>query len=60
MADNFLARPAIVNGQLAVVGYIGKTPYVVQAFDIAEGRIRRVYASLNPEKLKGIPPLADE
>ncbi len=60
MPDNFVARPAIVNGLLAVVGYIGQTPYVVQAFDIAEGRIRRVYAILNPEKLKGIPPLADE
>jgi RNA polymerase sigma-70 factor (ECF subfamily) len=51
-------QPALVNGQPAIVGYVNQQPYVVLAIDIVDGRIRSVYNILNPDKLKGIPPLS--
>jgi len=45
-----------VNGQSAVIGYVDGQPYNVILLDVAEGRIRRIYSILNPEKLKRITP----
>lgn len=40
-----------VNGQPGLVGQSGGATVVVMAFDIAGGRIKRIWAQLNPEKL---------
>jgi RNA polymerase sigma-70 factor (ECF subfamily) len=47
---------SIVNGQPALVTHVGGEPYSVLAFDIAEGRIRRIFSILNPQKLTRIAP----
>ncbi|MGW1742346.1 RNA polymerase sigma factor SigJ [Nocardia sp. NPDC001965] len=41
-----------VNGQPGLVGQIGDTVVSVYAFDIADGRITRIWAIRNPEKLR--------
>ncbi|MGY4100349.1 RNA polymerase sigma factor SigJ [Nocardia sp. R16R-3T] len=42
----------IVNGQPGLVARLGDTIVSVYAFDIAEGRITRIWAIRNPEKLR--------
>ncbi len=46
----------LINSQPAIVTYVNGAPYSVLAFEIAEGRIRRLFNVLNPDKLRGIPP----
>ena len=51
---------ATVNGQRSLVLYHADgQPYDVLWFDLAEGRIQGLYSILNPDKLRGIPPLHD-
>ncbi len=55
---DYAVQPAEVNGQPALIGYYKGQPYNVLTLDIAEGHIVGVYNVLNPDKLRGIPPLA--
>ncbi|NUS94136.1 MAG: RNA polymerase sigma factor SigJ [Nocardia sp.] len=41
-----------VNGQPGLIGRLGDTVVSVYAFDIADGRITRIWAIRNPEKLR--------
>ncbi|ABG05293.1 RNA polymerase, sigma-24 subunit, ECF subfamily [Rubrobacter xylanophilus DSM 9941] len=51
-------RYARVNGQPGIVSYYADgTAQGAAAFDISGGRIRAVRYVINPEKLRGIPPL---
>ncbi|MEU0272397.1 RNA polymerase sigma factor SigJ [Streptomyces sp. NPDC006307] len=45
-------RECAVNGQPGLVAHLDGTVVSVYAFDIANGRIRRIWAVLNPEKLR--------
>lgn len=45
---------SLINGQPAIVTYVGGAAYSVIAFEIAEGRIQRIFNVLNPDKLKRI------
>ncbi|MGQ0600760.1 MAG: RNA polymerase sigma-70 factor [Anaerolineales bacterium] len=47
-----------LNGQRSLVLYHPNgQPYDVMWFDLADGRIHGLYSILNPDKLRGIPPL---
>ncbi|MGV9678447.1 hypothetical protein ACWDSJ_24475 [Nocardia sp. NPDC003482] len=41
-----------VNGQPGLVAHLGADIVSVYAFDIADGRITRIWAMRNPEKLR--------
>ncbi|MFJ8649407.1 RNA polymerase sigma factor SigJ [Streptomyces sp. NPDC093546] len=45
-------RECTVNGQPGLAAHLDGTVVSVYAFDIANGRIRRIWAVLNPEKLR--------
>ncbi|MFF1510538.1 RNA polymerase sigma factor SigJ [Streptomyces sp. NPDC058326] len=45
-------RECTVNGQPGLAAHLDGTVLAVYAFDIADGRIRRIWAVLNPEKLR--------
>lgn len=53
---DFSARPARINGEPGVVGYVDGHPTSVVALDVAGGRLRGVRIVVNPEKLRAIPP----
>lgn len=44
-----------VNGRLGVLIRVAGRPISVLSFEVAEGRIRRIYAQLNPAKLRALP-----
>jgi RNA polymerase sigma-70 factor (ECF subfamily) len=48
---------ALVNGQLGILTYLDGAPYAVLAFSLASGRIQEIALNVNPDKLRGIPPL---
>jgi RNA polymerase sigma-70 factor, ECF subfamily len=52
----FFTRPAQVNGEPGVVGYVDGRPTSVVALDVANDRLRGVRIVVNPEKLRTIPP----
>ncbi len=41
-----------INAQPAIVGYVAGKPFGVMLLDIAGGRVRAVYAVVNPDKLQ--------
>jgi RNA polymerase sigma-70 factor (ECF subfamily) len=45
-------REYTVNGQPGLVAHLDGVVVAVYAFDVADGRIRRIWAVLNPEKLR--------
>lgn len=53
----FIVQAQEVNGRTALVAYVNNRPYSVQTLEVVDGRIRRIYLILNPDKLQGIPPL---
>jgi RNA polymerase sigma-70 factor (ECF subfamily) len=53
-----VTRIAMVNGQPAIIGYIDGRPYGVIILDIVDEHISQIYAILNPDKLRSIPPLS--
>lgn len=57
MPPGVVSHFATVNGQPGIVSYLNEQPYNVLAFDVANGRIRALYNVLNPDKLRGVPPL---
>jgi RNA polymerase sigma-70 factor (ECF subfamily) len=54
----FSARPAQVNGAPGVVGYVDGSPTGVVALDVVNGRLHGVRIVVNPDKLRGIPPIS--
>ncbi len=54
----FVMRTAEVNGQTALIGYQDGRPFIVMSLEIVNGRVQNIYNVLNPDKLRGIPPLA--
>ncbi len=44
-----------LNGQIAVIEYLGEVPIRVSTFEIENGRIKMIYRVVNPTKLYGIP-----
>ena len=49
---------ALVNGQLGIIIYLDGAPYAVLAFSLAGDYIQEIDLIVNPDKLRGIPPLA--
>ncbi|MFF9342587.1 RNA polymerase sigma factor SigJ [Streptomyces sp. NPDC014773] len=50
--DRLVLRACTVNGQPGLAAHMDGAVLAVYAFDIANGRIRRIWAVLNPEKLR--------
>ncbi|MGA5557768.1 RNA polymerase sigma factor SigJ [Streptomyces lavendulocolor] len=50
--DRLVLHERTVNGQPGLVAYLDGAVVSVYAFDITDGRIRRIWAVLNPEKLR--------
>ncbi|MFJ7065789.1 RNA polymerase sigma factor SigJ [Streptomyces sp. NPDC101115] len=50
--DRLAVRECTVNGQPGLAAHLDGAVLSVYAFDIADGRIRRIWAVLNPEKLR--------
>ena len=48
---------ALVNGQLGIISYLDGAPYAVLAFSLASDCIQEIDLIVNPDKLRGIPPL---
>jgi RNA polymerase sigma-70 factor, ECF subfamily len=48
---------ALINGQLGILTYLDGAPYAVLAFSLASDRIQEIELLVNPDKLRGIPPL---
>jgi RNA polymerase sigma-70 factor (ECF subfamily) len=55
--DGFAVQARVINGQLAFIGYNNSQPYSIQTMEVDNGQIRRIFIILNPEKLRGVPPL---
>jgi RNA polymerase sigma-70 factor (ECF subfamily) len=49
---------ALVNGQLGILTYLDGAPYAVLAFSLVNDRIQEIALIVNPDKLRGILPLA--
>ena len=54
LPPNYTARPALANGQPALIGYLGGRLYHLLVLDIRDGAIRNLYNLLNPEKLERV------
>jgi RNA polymerase sigma-70 factor, ECF subfamily len=54
---DFSTRVARVNGRAGVVAYVGGWPYAVITLDTEDERVRAVRIVVNPDKLRGIPPM---
>lgn len=54
-----VVRGASVNGRTGVVAYVVGLPQAVLTADIVEGRIGALSLVVNPDKLRGVPPLDD-
>jgi RNA polymerase sigma-70 factor (ECF subfamily) len=50
--DRLVLHECAVNGQPGLVAHLDGAVVSVYAFDITDGRIRRIWAVLNPEKLR--------
>jgi RNA polymerase sigma-70 factor (ECF subfamily) len=51
-----VSRPAEVNGQPGIIGYVGLRPISVLILDLVDSRVQTIYIVTNPEKLAGLPP----
>lgn len=52
LPPNFTVRPALANGQPALIGYAGNDLYSVLVLDARQGAIHAIYNLLNPDKLR--------
>ena len=50
-------RRLVLNGSPALVVYVDGVVFVTIHFDVAGGRICRILAVRNPDKLRHVPPL---
>ncbi len=57
LPSDLVKRVHNVNGQPAVVSYLGGRPHSVFSMEIADGRIRAIFIVSNPDKLSGLPEL---
>jgi RNA polymerase sigma-70 factor, ECF subfamily len=48
---------ALINGQLGILSYLDGIPYAVLAFSLANDHIQEIDFIVNPDKLRGVPPL---
>lgn len=51
-------RTALVNGEPGIVTYRDGVPVAATVLEVDAGRVVAVYRVLNPDKLRGVPPLA--
>lgn len=56
MPPGVQARIEEVNGRAAIVGYLDGHPYGTMTLDVEGDRVRRVYAVVNPDKLRWLEP----
>jgi len=54
----FSTRPAQINGDPGVVGYVDGHTTSAVALDFKDGRLRGIRIIVNPEKLRTLPPLS--
>jgi RNA polymerase sigma-70 factor (ECF subfamily) len=52
----FSTRPAQINGDPGVIGYVDGHATSVVALDFEDGRLRGIRIVVNPEKLRALPP----
>ncbi len=52
-----ISQLALVNGQPGIVDYLDGAPYAVLAFSLARDSIQEIDLIVNPDKLRGVPPL---
>lgn len=52
-------RPAMVNGELAVLGVMAGYPIGVVTFDLLDGRLQGLRFQVNPDKLAGLRTVPD-
>lgn len=57
LADRFVYRAALINGEAGLLRYVDGQPESALAFVTDGERIVAIYAVRNPDKLAGIPPL---
>jgi len=55
---SLVVRREEINDAPALVGYVDGEAVVCMSLDVADGRIRRILAVRNPDKLAHLPPLA--
>lgn len=55
--ENVTIRPAEINGGPGVIIYVEGQLYTTLSFDFLGDRIKTVYAVVNPDKLRALPPL---
>ncbi len=48
-----------INGQIGIINYFGRLPQSVFTFDLEGDQIKKIYAVVNPDKLKNIPSLQE-
>ncbi|MFF2556940.1 RNA polymerase sigma-70 factor [Nocardia sp. NPDC058058] len=53
-------EPAVINGELGILGKIGEYAVGALTFDLVGGRIENLRFQLNPDKLSGLRPAAGE
>ena len=58
LPSNVTSQLALINGQLGVISYLNGIPYAVLAFLLANDHVQEIDLIVNPEKLRGITPLA--
>lgn len=59
MPGDLVRRCEQVNGAPAIVSYLHGRPYGVVSFHVLDGQIRDIYIVSNPDKLEGLPRLAE-
>ena len=52
--DGLMTEPAEINRQPGMVNYLGSEIQSTVVFDMADGKIRTLYVTSNPEKLKRV------
>ena len=54
----FVSHRATINGQPGFVSYVDDRPLSVLTLEMGDGRIQAIRIIVNPDKLRGIRPLA--
>ena len=57
--SNYSYQLKWVNGGFSLINYVGRMPQSVFTFDLEGDQIRKIYAVVNPDKLKNVPPLPE-
>ncbi|MFG2616749.1 RNA polymerase sigma-70 factor [Streptomyces sp. NPDC048507] len=54
----FTVVPAVINGELGVLGLVGDVPLGAITYDLADGLVQNLRLQVNPDKLAGLRPAA--